>query len=147
MWNCRLTQQWKKDRLYDVRQTLTKQNVSISTHEGLSFNSFCWLTDYKHVLQRQVMTENTGVLLKWEGTWKNLPLLFAIFASSGEWSVCQKHKHTHQKPAVIVQQQQHIQSMPWQSWEQTQNGDGMISASSPPYKTCICTLANFNWFH
>lgn len=28
----------------------------------------CWLTDHnKHVLQRQVMTENTGVLLKWEG--------------------------------------------------------------------------------
>lgn len=72
MWNCRLTQQWKRYRLYDVSQARTKQNnMSVILHVGglgCQSTCLCWLTDHnKHVLQRQVMTENIGVLLKWEG--------------------------------------------------------------------------------
>lgn len=132
-WDRWLTQQRKTYRLYNVSQRLPKQNkVSVIPHVGVFQSTcLCRLTEHnKHVLQRRVMTENTGVLWKWEGKshLEELLSVACLFSPHQASRVCAGHtKHTHQKPAVIAQQQQDLQLMPWWRWELIQNCDGMIS--------------------
>lgn len=88
------------------------------------------VNQHKHALQRQVVTENTGVLLRREGRRHLEKLPFAIFGSPGGRNVCRKHKTQRglahaSRPAVIIQHKDTFSR--W--WEQTQKGDGMISES------------------
>lgn len=135
----------RNGRLYDVSQRLTKQNVSISTHEGLSINMLV-LIDRLQACAAETSHDREyrcTIKVRRKKALGKTSLSCLPFLPHQVSGACVRNTNP---PVVIVQQQRDIQSMPSQCWEQTQNGDGMISASSP-YKTHICTLANFNWFH